>query len=335
MPLIDSHSDSSPFFLHSPSLMLINIILSSFLTFVSLNCENLFDCSHDSLKQDTEFLPESPRHWTPYRYWRKLNNISKAIISCGEYDGDCILPDFVALCEVENDSVMRDLTKRSLLRNARYEYIMTDSEDERGIDVALMYSPFSFDPISHRSLRPEIKNMAHPTRDVLYVSGRIITGDTLHVFVVHAPSRHGGERASRPHRMAVAEMVCAAVDSIRQLSHDSNIIVAGDFNAYTTDSSMTYLTRHGLTDVTSKTTGNGKAKGTYRYKGLWGSLDHVFVSGPLTDTSVSAHINDAPFLVEEDKIYGGVKPRRTYTGFRYSAEGVSDHLPLVVRFRVE
>ena len=28
------------------------------------NVENLFDCRHDSLKDDLEFLPESSRHWT-------------------------------------------------------------------------------------------------------------------------------------------------------------------------------------------------------------------------------------------------------------------------------
>ena len=38
------------------------------------------------------------------------------------------------------------------------------------------------------------------TRDILYVCGQIKSGDTLHVFVVHAPSRHGGERYSRPFR---------------------------------------------------------------------------------------------------------------------------------------
>ena len=54
------------------------------------------------------------------------------------------MPDVVGLCEVENDTVLFDLTKRSLLRKARYEYVMTQSADERGIDVALLYSPFSF-----------------------------------------------------------------------------------------------------------------------------------------------------------------------------------------------
>jgi hypothetical protein len=36
--------------------------------------------------------------------------------------------------------------------------------------------------------------------------------------------------------------------------------------------------------------------------------------------------------LEEDKKYGGVKPLRTYNGYRYQ-RGFSDHLPLVVRLR--
>ena len=56
--------------------MFFTLILSSFLTFVELNCENLFDTRHDSLKNDYEFLPQSSYKWTPYRYWRKLANLS-------------------------------------------------------------------------------------------------------------------------------------------------------------------------------------------------------------------------------------------------------------------
>ena len=43
------------------------------------NVENLFDCRHDSLKDDLEFLPESSRHWTRSRYWRKLDNIARTL----------------------------------------------------------------------------------------------------------------------------------------------------------------------------------------------------------------------------------------------------------------
>ena len=99
--------------------MFISLFLSGLLTLVELNCENLFDCHHDSLKQDTEWMPSAVRKWTPDRYWRKVNNIGQVIISCSQQS----LPDLVALVEVENDSVLRDLTRRSLLRNAGYEYL--------------------------------------------------------------------------------------------------------------------------------------------------------------------------------------------------------------------
>ena len=47
-------------------------LLLGVFTFVELNCENLFDTQHDSLKQDMEYLPESYHHWNKSRYWNKL-----------------------------------------------------------------------------------------------------------------------------------------------------------------------------------------------------------------------------------------------------------------------
>ena len=54
--------------------MSLSVLLVSLFTFVQFNCENLFDCQHDSLKNDVEFLPDGSYHWTPFRYWRKLND---------------------------------------------------------------------------------------------------------------------------------------------------------------------------------------------------------------------------------------------------------------------
>ena len=197
--------------------MFLTLILSSLLTFVELNCENLFDTRHDSLKNDVEFLPEGSYHWTPYRYWHKVNHLGQEIVGVGyeEASGDVQLPDLVALCEVENDSVLFDLTKRSVIRSAGYEYVMAHSPDERGIDVALMYQPFSFSLIHSWAIRVKRLPDTRPTRDILYVSGRVITGDTLHVFVVHAPSRRGGERESRPYRLQVASQLAEAVAFMR------------------------------------------------------------------------------------------------------------------------
>ena len=311
--------------------MSLLLLFSTFFTFVELNCENLFDCNHDSLKNDTEFLPDGSYRWTRTRYWRKLNHIGQAVLACGDGQDGWQLPDMVALCEVENDTVMRDLTRRSLLRSARYEYVMTDSPDERGIDVALMYSPFSFAMINHRTVRISPPDGMRPTRDLLYVCGMTADGDTLHVIVTHMPSRRSGMRVTDRYRDIVARSVVALADSVRLLSPDAPVIVAGDFNEYAGKGCVATVCGAGFTDVSDGAVGRNGAEGTYRYHGGWGSLDHVLVSGTLARRFAGCRVEDAAFLIEEDGRYGGVKPRRNYLGPRW-LDGYSDHLPLVVRF---
>lgn len=296
---------------------------------VELNTENLFDTVHDPLKDDYEFLPTSNHHWTSYRYWEKLNKIGQELIACGQDFAGWALPDLIALCEVENDTVMRDLTKRSVLRKARYEYLITKSPDARGINVALLYSPFTFGLINSNSFRVNpIKGM-RPTRDILYASGRLVTGDTLHVFVVHAPSRSGGERFTRKFRIAVAERLCNAIDSIRSLSPHAMILAMGDFNDYFNSPSLRFLYDNGMVSASGDSKGRNGAKGTYRYRGAWGSLDQIIVSQSLARHISSCRIGDESFLLEKDSKYGGVKPRRFYLGPRYNG-GYSDHLPLIL-----
>jgi endonuclease/exonuclease/phosphatase family metal-dependent hydrolase len=305
---------------------MLSLLLASWLTLVELNCENLFDCQHDSLKQDTEWLPDGQRHWTPARYWRKLNNIGQELLSCQE-EG---LPDLVALVEVENDSVVFDLTRRSLLRNAGYRYLMTQSPDMRGIDVALLYQPTSFRPLCYDYLEVTPLEDMRPTRDILYVQGETLNRDTLHVFVVHAPSRFGGERPTRPNRQLVMDRLMGA---IRLLPADAKVVVAGDFNDYADSPSLVFLEQNGLHNVSRGAKGTHGAEGTYRYEGEWESIDHVLVSSSLLEHVKQAYVNDVPFLLEEEKKYGGVKPLRTFNGYRYQ-RGFSDHLPLVVRFQL-
>lgn len=298
------------------------------LTFVEYNVENLFDTRHDEGKQDSEYLPESTRQWTEKRYWTKLDHLGKAILSCAD-DG---IPGLVALCEVENETALTDLTKRSLLRGAGYEFVMTQSPDQRGIDVALLYSPFSFRLIRSYGLRVETIEGMRPTRDILYASGELQSGDTLHVFVVHAPSRHGGEKASRPFRLQAADRLALAVDSIYALQPDARIFITGDFNDYHDSPALQRLYQHGLRNISRDATGKYGVRGTYRYKGEWNSLDHMLVSSAVYDKVDRVFIQSEKFLLEKDKFYGGYLPMRTYKGMKYQ-KGYSDHLPLVCRLR--
>lgn len=315
-----------------PSTML-GLLLASLFTLVELNCENLFDYTHDEGRNDNEFLPASPRKWDKGKYWRKVNGIAQEIIACGGDGEEWTLPDLVALTEVENDSVMHDLTTRSPLRNAGYQYVMTNSDDERGIDVALLYSPFSFRLIDSHAMRVTPPQGKHYTRDILYAKGLTGVTDTLHVFVVHAPSRVSGAKATQPYRLRVAQRIVDAIDSIHNTSPEASIVVAGDFNDLDDGGMVDMVMQHQMKHISRYAKGRNGARGTYKHQGKWGSLDHILVSDNISNRLHDCCILDAPFLIEEDEKYGGVKPFRTYIGKKYH-RGYSDHLPLIARWEL-
>src|SRR5690606_20940822 len=140
------------------------------------NVENLFDTKDDSLKSDNDFLPDGNMRWTPWKYWEKLRNITRVITAVGEMQS----PALVGMCEVENDSVLFDLTQRSPLRMQDYSYIVSNSPDERGIDVALLYQRHQFRLLDYKEYTLTLnKQFPRPTRNILHAVGNLINGDTL------------------------------------------------------------------------------------------------------------------------------------------------------------
>lgn len=307
------------------------------------NVENLFDCEHDTLKNDREFMPESVKKWTYFRYRDKLLKIAKVIVAAGEE----YVPDLVALCEVENEHVIRDLTRYSPLKEAGYRYVMTTSPDQRGIDVALLYQPGTFRLLNWRSIRIPSKNINRPpTRDILHVTGKVITGDTLDVFVCHMPSRSGGQKESEPYRLFTASILKIQTDSVICKRTHPHLLITGDFNDYPADASIAEVldARAPSDDIKTKRLYNlmdgRKQEGTYRYRGEWGILDQMIVSGRLLSDDATFHtsyekarILKLPFLLTEDERYGGKTPFRTYWGARYQG-GYSDHLPVVLDLNI-
>lgn len=307
------------------------------------NVENLFDCRHDSLKQDTEFLPGSVRNWTYSRFQDKLDKIGKVILAAGKEQ----VPDLVGLCEVENDFCLKSLTRYSSLREAGYKYVMTSSPDERGIDVALLYQPASFRLLTSQKIHiPSDSLGMRPTRDILYASGRVASGDTLDVFVCHLPSRVGGAQKTDSYRLWVARRVRQAADSVMAKRQNPRLIIMGDFNDYPDGKSLQEGLRVSVLDENLEPGAlynlmENQPDGTYRYKGEWGVLDQMVVNGGLlqpdarTRTSKEkAAILRFPFLLEEDNVYGGDTPFRTYKGMKYHG-GYSDHLPVLLELTVE
>lgn len=314
------------------------------LRIVEYNVENMFDVRHDTLKNDQDFLPEGSYHWTPGRYWKKLNDVAKTLVAVG---GDEGAPVLVGLCEVENDSVLFDLTHRSVLRNAGYEYVMTNSPDLRGVDVALLYQPFVFHLLEKHCVRvPSKENGFRPTRDVLYVKGELYTGDTLHVVVCHLPSKAGGAAEATRHRRLAVQTLRSVVDSVMIIQPDAKLLVMGDFNAVVGEAVFKKLMPPLHETLPTSRRAMHQPRGTYFFQKQWSYLDHMLVSeGWLRWQGVDPgkggkKLGEAgrcrsyevgrcwssearlPFLLNEKGV-----PNRMYRGPVYNG-GVSDHLPL-------
>lgn len=291
-------------------------------TILSYNIENAFDTIHDEGKNDYEYCAGGERKWNKGRLFKKLKGISKVIAAADEKRP----VDLVGLCEVENDTVMKYLTQNTPLKQLGYKYVMTHSEDDRGIDVALLYSPFTFHPIEIQSVKPSIQKQK--TRDILHVAGTIMGGDTLDVYVLHLPSKRGGGEAQKL-SMRICQQVQAHVDSVRTIRHHPNLILMGDFNAENNSPQLKLLTRnHHLIDRTARL-----KPGTYKYQGEWSTLDHI-LTHTTTLSHQETHILSLSFLTEPDPTNGGNKPHRTYLGPVYQG-GVSDHLPVFSIFQLK
>lgn len=307
------------------------------------NVENYFDCVDDSLTDDREFLPGGMRGWNYNKYQTKQAHIAKVITAIGGWEA----PALVGMCEVESKKCLVDLTRYSGLKNLRYKFLHHESPDARGIDVALLYQPAQFKPIHNEAIRINFPNAPNSkTRDILFASGIIPTGDTLHVFVCHFPSRLGGELESEEKRVFVASAVRSKVDSLFAENSHANIVIMGDFNDFPTNKSLQNelnakplsdsISTRNLYNLMHKMHADGK--GTNKHEGDWGALDQMIVSGnllrqpgPFFTKQSDAHIFNAGFLLENDKAFLGQQPFRTYVGFKYQ-DGFSDHLPVYTDF---
>jgi endonuclease/exonuclease/phosphatase family metal-dependent hydrolase len=310
------------------------------------NVENLFDPRDTPEKKDRDFLLEGMMRWTTGRYYNKLNNLAKVITSAGEWE----TPALVGLCEVENDQVVRDLTQYSPLRKINYRYVITDSPDLRGINVALLYQREKFRYLEHRSYPIRFPHDDRKrTRDVLHVTGQVSMQDTLDVFICHFPSRRGGEKESEPDRMYVASVIKAKSDSLMQIRKHAHILIMGDFNDEPSDRSLSQIldARPVSQDIMPQNLYNlfypferRRNMGTYKFGRQWNLLDQIIVSGSLiaSDRTIrvlphTASIFYRDFMLTDDRTHGGKRPKKTYHGRRHEG-GFSDHFPVLVDFAV-
>ena len=287
------------------------------------NVENLFDCRDDTLKDDAEFLPTSVRAWHIGRFKRKMANLSRAIINSGHGS----IPALVALCEVENDYVMRYLTRYSPLKQLGYRYVVTDSPDERGIDVALIYQRERFRLLSSCPVTVDVSAAgAPPTRDLLHCSGLVATGDTLDIIVCHLPSRRGGTGSASRARSIVMRRMRQYADSLLAVRSSPAVMMMGDFNTDAADDELWRLMNDSHYCLLTAHYSDSVEVGSYKYRQVWQTIDHIVVNRAMSDGRARLRARRAgvvadAYLLEDDARYLGRRPRRTYHGMRYAGGG--------------
>ena len=301
------------------------------------NVENLYDTQDDPKINDDEFTPKGKVPWTPERLQTKIEHLGQVI-------NDIIspsVPDIIGFAEIENQQVLEMLASSAALSKTKYSIVHYDSPDERGIDVALLYNPATFKVISSEPLHVTLPDN-DLTRDILYVKGKLNSGEMLHIFINHWPSRREGSELSEPKRMAAANVLRTKLDGLQKLEKSPNILVLGDFNDEPSDISIAKgLKALSPEAAISKNNLYGllypqfkKGEGSLYYKD-WDLFDQVLVSGNMLSRKKGLHttisnagIYNAEYLLFKNKT-GDARPNRTM-GEKYYG-GYSDHLPVYVK----
>ena len=306
------------------------------------NLENLFDTIDDSVKNDKQFLPDSPHQWNDEKYEQKLTNLAKVI----NYMNNGCGPDILAVEEAENINVLKRLIYK--LRDRDYMIAHRDSPDARGIDVGLLYDRSIFDIDSLASIHVELPNH-NPTRDILHVV--LIhkkSKEKVHVYVNHWPSRRGGEQKSNINRISASEVLKRSLDTLASSAPKSKVIILGDFNDEPNNESVEHFLD--AKDFNCDSTSNSflvnlaykkfsNKEGSYLFGGKFDMIDQIIISSTFLDGKLleydcnSFDVIKPPFMISKsgNRKRGGIP---TFNGNIYVG-GYSDHYPVGAKFRVK
>lgn len=270
------------------------------------NVESLYD-TVPALFHDDDYTPEGRYRWDSERYTAKLQSLASVI--------DAVSADLVALAEVENEAVVRDLV---MTLGTDYNYIHRTSNDSRGIDLALLYK-------GDRFFVDRVEDVESGFgRQFMYVRGRLQGVGRIDLVVCHLPSQIGpAERRERAmHRLA------SFVDELHRTDSSARIVVAGDFNSSPAQRTVRRIMPRFLFPLLLEAERRGE--GTTAYDGRWQMLDHFWVERTkFPDVRAQVYIVENLLEGFED---GQVRPRRTFRSGAYTG-GASDHLPIILIFR--
>lgn len=265
------------------------------------NVESLYDTIPSLFYNDRDYTPDGALHWNTSRYQNKLQSLASVI--------DSIAAEVVALAEIENQGVVRDLV---MTLSTDYNYIHRTSNDARGMDLALLYKGDKFFPSQVRMVESGYR------REFLYIQGKLC-GERVDLIVCHLPSQIG----HKDNRLRAQRRLATFVDSLHRADTAARIIIAGDFN-----DTPSQISKRGTMPAWSKPLlldAERRGEGTIVYDGRWLMYDSFWID-PQTFPMAHAQVYIRRDLISTN---GGAHPIRTFTSRAYTA-GASDHLPIIL-----
>lgn len=244
------------------------------------NVENLFYPTRDSSIDDEDFTPWGSRHWTFAKFEAKCHGIFK-VVAALDAENPLLC---MGLAEVENAQALSQLCYGTPLRYDHYRYVHFNSPDRRGVDVALLYRSDRMEVLQAHPIAVGREEGAPPmlTRDILSVMGRVkATGDTLFLFVVHFPSKLGGDLETDERRRRAGVTLRGAMDSVRAAHPSAYIAAMGDFNATPHEAAL--QAGMGYAPYSNLMADFPREVGSHKFREAWHLIDHVVVSPALKE----------------------------------------------------
>ena len=306
------------------------------------NLENLFDIEgspHRSEKVQ-RVIRESVKNWTQDKLDRKVSQLASIILQMNDNRG----PDILGVCEVENEYVMTLLIQALDGLGRNYAIVHHDTEDQRGIDVGIIYDADLFSveaQFNHFVMRRTA------TRDILQVNFFTPQGRRIVVIINHWPSRLGSESQSQVYRAIAGETLAYFHERIVEVvGSDTPVLAMGDFNDEPFDRSLedyALSTRSQTKVVKAKNPlflnlmwplmGEGLA--TYYYDNMPCFLDQFLANKNLVRQNASIRVlQDSVEVLRFPEMVGtGIYPIPISFGGMgkdLNLNGFSDHFPIAV-----
>ena len=237
--------------------------------------------------------------------------------------------DIYALCEIQKgDSAAQMLVDamNKIAKKERYAYVSHGWSNSDMISCGYIYRMDKVRP--YGDLQYAYKDTTSHYRYRLMACGfeEVSSGEKFVLNINHLRSKRGTGAESNEKRMANVDSLLVMLDKIEQeqLFGDSDVLLVGDYNAYTQEEPIQTLVRAGYADMVMRDDSMGYS---YVYHSEAGYLDRVFAS-----ESMARQVKQvAVYHLNADYFYSrGFKRGLDDTMYRYA-----DHDPILIRVKLD